>query len=279
MIRTRKDPAAVKLGTKGGRATAARLTPEERSARARRAALARWADPAMRKRMIEAMKRTWSNPKVRPRRIEAMRHALSNPEVRQRRSEAMKRTLRKPEVRRRMSEIMRRPEVLERIRQGVKASWTPEWRAAQSRWSTSMWQERLAAIKAANRRPGDWREKPLPWRVIADILILRDDPMSNRELGHALDTTQLIGCKYARTWTAALSSDTKTRSNTAAALVAKVRMWVNKPGRSHRRRTNQSQLLGAKARLTPAERSAIARRAIQARWAKREKASHEETLT
>ena len=41
-----KDPAAVELGRRGGivggKARAAKLTPEERSASARKAALARW---------------------------------------------------------------------------------------------------------------------------------------------------------------------------------------------------------------------------------------------
>jgi hypothetical protein len=234
MITTRKDPAAVKLRAKGGKATAARLTPEERSASARRAALARWADQAMRKRMIDAMKRTWSNPKVRPRRIEAMQCALSKPEVRTRSVEAMKRTLRKPEVRQRMSEVIRRPEVLERIRQGVKASWTPEWRAAQSRWSTKMWQERLAATKAANRLPDDWWKKPLIWRFTADILLSSDEPISNRKLGQELDATQLIRCPYADTWEAALSG----KSYAATVLVMKIRKWIKKPGtRGRPRRT------------------------------------------
>ncbi len=44
--KTEKDPAAVALGRrgglKGGKARAARMTPEERSASARRAAAARW---------------------------------------------------------------------------------------------------------------------------------------------------------------------------------------------------------------------------------------------
>lgn len=44
-----KDPAAVALGRKGGlkggKARAAKLTPEERSEAARRAAAARWARP------------------------------------------------------------------------------------------------------------------------------------------------------------------------------------------------------------------------------------------
>jgi len=39
----RKDPAAVRLGRKGGRATAGKLTAEQRKESARKAAKARWA--------------------------------------------------------------------------------------------------------------------------------------------------------------------------------------------------------------------------------------------
>jgi hypothetical protein len=39
-----KDPAAKSLGAKGGKARAARLTPEQRSEIARKAAKARWHD-------------------------------------------------------------------------------------------------------------------------------------------------------------------------------------------------------------------------------------------
>jgi len=38
---TRKNPAAVSLGRRGGKATARKLTPEQRSASARHAVLAR----------------------------------------------------------------------------------------------------------------------------------------------------------------------------------------------------------------------------------------------
>jgi len=40
---TAKDPAAVRLGRKGGKVTAARRTKQERSDAARKAVLARWA--------------------------------------------------------------------------------------------------------------------------------------------------------------------------------------------------------------------------------------------
>jgi len=40
--RKRRDPAAVERGQKGGRTRAERMTPEQRSAAARRAAKARW---------------------------------------------------------------------------------------------------------------------------------------------------------------------------------------------------------------------------------------------
>lgn len=42
IVRKRKDPAAVKLGRKGGLKRMAMLTLQERSELARRAALARW---------------------------------------------------------------------------------------------------------------------------------------------------------------------------------------------------------------------------------------------
>jgi len=41
---TRPDPAAVERGQKGGRTRAERMTAEQRSAAARRAARARWSD-------------------------------------------------------------------------------------------------------------------------------------------------------------------------------------------------------------------------------------------
>jgi hypothetical protein len=40
---TRKDPMAVALGSKGGKATAKKMTPEDRKEKMRRAAQARWA--------------------------------------------------------------------------------------------------------------------------------------------------------------------------------------------------------------------------------------------
>ncbi|MFZ1008981.1 MAG: hypothetical protein WAN65_19225 [Candidatus Sulfotelmatobacter sp.] len=43
---TKKNPAAVALGRKGGKKTAASLTPEQRQAAARLAAEARWAKTA-----------------------------------------------------------------------------------------------------------------------------------------------------------------------------------------------------------------------------------------
>jgi hypothetical protein len=40
---TRKNPMAVALGSRGGKATAKKMTPEERKEKMRRAAQARWA--------------------------------------------------------------------------------------------------------------------------------------------------------------------------------------------------------------------------------------------
>jgi hypothetical protein len=44
IMTTKKDPAAVKLGRKGGLATAAKLTKAKRAQSARNAAAARWKD-------------------------------------------------------------------------------------------------------------------------------------------------------------------------------------------------------------------------------------------
>lgn len=43
VVMTRKNPAAVALGRKGGKATAKNRTPQERSEACRRASQARWA--------------------------------------------------------------------------------------------------------------------------------------------------------------------------------------------------------------------------------------------
>ncbi len=51
-----KDPAAVRLGRKGGQARARRMTKEERSEASRKAALARWAK-AKKEKDSEAMRK------------------------------------------------------------------------------------------------------------------------------------------------------------------------------------------------------------------------------
>jgi hypothetical protein len=201
-------------------------TRQRRSQAAKRS----WSDPEVRRRRSEAMKRGWADPKGHQRRIEAAKRFLANPKVRQRRIEA----LRQPEVRQRRTEALRQPEVRQRISEGVKASWTTERRVTQSRWSTKLWEERNAALKAAGQWPVDWWEKPVKWRIIGDILLSRDGSMSNQELGKTLDTAQLIQCPYSDTWEAALSSGATAKSNAATALVGKVRRWVNKPGNSGR---------------------------------------------
>ncbi|MBI3680716.1 MAG: hypothetical protein HY235_09995 [Acidobacteria bacterium] len=47
--KTRKDPAAVKLGRRGGKARLRTMTPEQRSEHARMAVMARWAKKAAKK--------------------------------------------------------------------------------------------------------------------------------------------------------------------------------------------------------------------------------------
>jgi hypothetical protein len=48
MVKKRKNPAAVQLGRKGGKASAKKLTDEQRKEKARKAAQARWAKKKVR---------------------------------------------------------------------------------------------------------------------------------------------------------------------------------------------------------------------------------------
>jgi hypothetical protein len=233
-----------------------------------------WANPEVRRRRSDGIKRAWDAPGARQRRREAMKRAFAKPESRQSRSAATKRLWADPSRRKRWSEARKRswtnPKARQRRIASQKASWTPERRARQGEWSTKLWNERRAALNVASLRPADWKSKRLLVRIIANYLLF-DGPVSNRELGKILDKAEIIPCPSGGTWSAALSSAVKTKS-TAKALVAKARMLVNKPGRSHRQRARQSHPLEAKARLTPAERSASARRAAQVRWTKPAKA-------
>src|ERR1039458_1201184 len=94
----RKDPAAVKLGRRGGVATNQKLSP--RGAHGERAQGSPCTlgqkgkgqdmkedsqhSEEMRKRRFEALRRAWSDPEVRKRISENMRRAWADPEVRQR---------------------------------------------------------------------------------------------------------------------------------------------------------------------------------------------------
>jgi hypothetical protein len=66
----RKDPAAVTLGRKGGKATAKNLTPEQRAEMASKAATARWAS----KPLQESLK-VHGDPLDAPKRVSAKKKA------------------------------------------------------------------------------------------------------------------------------------------------------------------------------------------------------------
>lgn len=176
--------------------------------------------------MSDAIKSALADPDVRQRRIEAQRQ----PEVRLRRSQSVKRALSDPRVR-------------ERISKGLKGSWTTERRLALGSWARNLWDVRKATLQVAGRRPLDWWDRPIMWRIIGDVLLSRDGSMSNRELGKALDAAHLIQCPYTDAWNAALSSNIKAKSNAATALVAKIRRWVKKPGSSGRARVAVTHFL------------------------------------
>ncbi len=192
----------------------------------------------MRQRRSLGIRHALANPEVRQRRTEALKRTLANPEVRRKRSENSKRLWTDPNRRQRWSEARKRswadPEVRQRIIEGVKGAWTPERRATLSTLSKKRWKERNEALQAPRRRPVDWWDRPLNWRIIGDILLSRDGSMSNRELAKILDKAQIIEGPDGGTWAAALSSDVMVKSNAATALVTRVRRWVNKPGSSSR---------------------------------------------
>jgi len=120
------------------------------------------------------------------------------------------------------------PEIRQRIIACQRAYWTPERRAAVGEWAKRLWENRKLAIQEAEKRPIDWCDKPLFWRIIGDILLSRNGHMTNVELGNSLDKAQLIQCPYSESWSVAPSSDVETNNNAAAVFVAKVRRWVRK---------------------------------------------------
>jgi hypothetical protein len=95
-----------------------------------------------------------------------------------------------------------------------------------------MWKDREAALKEAGWRPGDWWKKPALWRLVALILLSREGPVSNQEVGKALDAAKLIPCprSYGETWRAALSSDPEIKSKVAIERVREIRLWIGKAG-------------------------------------------------
>ena len=89
--------------------------------------------------------------------------------------------------------------------------------------------EELAALRAA--RPDDWDDAPIEWRIIGGELLSRKVYMSNDELAERLDGSRILRCPYANDWKTAVS-----RPGRAANFISEVRAWVNRPGRSLRKK-------------------------------------------
>jgi hypothetical protein len=106
----RRDPAAVKLGRKGGVATNQKLEP--RGAHGERTQGSPCTlgqkekghdmkkgpqhSEEKRKRRSEGMRRSWADPEVRKRRSESVRRAFADPEKRKHISEGLRRALADP---------------------------------------------------------------------------------------------------------------------------------------------------------------------------------------
>jgi DNA-directed RNA polymerase specialized sigma24 family protein len=89
--------------------------------------------------------------------------------------------------------------------------------------------EELAALRSA--RPDDWDDVPIEWRIVGGELLSRKEYMSNEELAERLDGSRILRCPYATNWKTAL-----TRPSRAANFISEVRAWVNRPGRSLRKK-------------------------------------------
>jgi len=87
--------------------------------------------------------------------------------------------------------------------------------------------DELAALRA-KKQPADWYQKPLRWRVIADVLRSQDAPVSNSEVGKQLDDGEILKPYTDGNWEAVLSSSI----HPAVKLLSKVRKWVNRPGKT-----------------------------------------------
>jgi len=98
---------------------------------------------------------------------------------------------------------------------------------ARQRAAAKAKRARVAAI-LAGQRPSDWYQKPLRWRVIADLLRSQDAPMSNSEVGKQLDDGEILKPYGDGNWEAVLSSSI----HPAVKLLSKVRKWVNRPGKT-----------------------------------------------
>jgi hypothetical protein len=103
-----------------------------------------------------------------------------------------------------------------------------KWREDHAAEIHQVASSRWAALRAAAERPADWYQKPLRWRVIADVLRSQDAPMSNSEVGKQLDDGEILKPYRDGNWEAVLSSSI----HPAVKLLSKVRKWVNRPGKT-----------------------------------------------
>jgi hypothetical protein len=103
-------------------------------------------------------------------------------------------------------------------------------RLKQGKKSAAAYHERqrleLAALRA-QKRPADWSEKPIEWRIIATELFCQETYMSNQELAERLDGSRIVTCPktYGESWEIALG-----RSGKAIAInyISDIRKWANR---------------------------------------------------
>ncbi len=191
--------------------------------------------PAVREHISNGTKEAYKRPEVK----ENLSNALvdiwdGNTERRKQASATAKQVFRDPKVEQKRQERFNTQETRDAISEAGKFAWKDdeERRQQVSKWAKELWAKRAASVQL----PTDWKEKSIEWRIIGTELLLQSNHIGNEEVGRRLDKSRILRCPYADTWEIALSSDPKTKSLAATKLVGYVRKWVDRPGKTPKKK-------------------------------------------
>jgi len=108
-----------------------------------------------------------------------------------------------------------------------------KWKAAhpeqRKEYDKRSAKRRTARVRFAKQFPPDWDDWALDSKIIG-IELLRQEHISNPDLGERLDSSRLLKCPYADTWERALCGP-KRGSKRAINFVGEIRKRLGKPAR------------------------------------------------